>query len=71
MYTTIEASIENGQIKGGEARSLPAHARVLITLLEPLSEQTEHPKYDFSALAGKLQWRGDAVKVQRNLRDEW
>ena len=28
-------------------------------------------KYDFSDLAGKLQWRGDAVAEQRRLRDEW
>jgi hypothetical protein len=29
------------------------------------------PKYDFSDLAGKLQWRGDAVAEQRRMRDEW
>ena len=29
------------------------------------------PRYDFSDLAGKLQWRGDAVAEQRRLRDEW
>ncbi|MCB0544071.1 MAG: hypothetical protein KDC61_00260 [Saprospiraceae bacterium] len=28
-------------------------------------------KYDFSDLAGKLQWKGDAVAEQRKLRDEW
>lgn len=27
--------------------------------------------YDFSDLAGKLQWRGDAVTEQRKMRDEW
>ncbi len=27
--------------------------------------------YDFSDLAGKLLWRGDAVATQRQLRDEW
>ena len=26
---------------------------------------------DFSDLAGRLQWRGDAVWQQRELRDEW
>ncbi len=30
-----------------------------------------NPKYDFSDLAGKLQWRGDAVAEQRRMRDEW
>ncbi|MBN2390022.1 MAG: hypothetical protein JXR84_04840 [Anaerolineae bacterium] len=27
--------------------------------------------YDFSNLAGKLSWHGDAVATQRQLRDEW
>ena len=29
------------------------------------------PIFDFSDLAGKLQWKGDAVEEQRRLRDEW
>jgi hypothetical protein len=33
MYTTIEADIKNGKITGAEAEKLPAHAHVLITLL--------------------------------------
>jgi hypothetical protein len=28
-------------------------------------------RYDFSDISGKLQWEGDAVSVQRKLRDEW
>jgi hypothetical protein len=28
-------------------------------------------KYDFSDLAGRLTWRGNAVAVQKELRDEW
>ena len=28
-------------------------------------------KYNFSELAGRLQWKGDAVREQRILRDEW
>ena len=32
----------------------------------------EEPKnYDFTDLAGRLQWSGDAVAEQRRLRDEW
>lgn len=31
----------------------------------------EKPGYDFSDLAGRLTWQGDAVAVQRTLRDEW
>ena len=32
---------------------------------------SEKPKYDFSDLVGRLTWQGDAVTVQRVLRDEW
>jgi hypothetical protein len=32
---------------------------------------TKRRKYDFSDLAGKLEWKGDALKEQRKLRDEW
>lgn len=28
-------------------------------------------QYDYSDLAGRLQWRGDAVAEQRRLRNEW
>lgn len=34
------------------------------------SESIER-SYDFSDLAGRLQWQGDAVEAQRSLRDEW
>jgi len=39
MYTTIEADIENGQIKGSETGRIPARAHVLITLLGAPSKQ--------------------------------
>ena len=28
-------------------------------------------KYNFDDLIGKLEWKGDAVSVQRELRNEW
>ena len=37
----------------------------------PLREKPRKKAYDYTNLAGKLQWRGDAVKEQRKLRDEW
>jgi hypothetical protein len=30
----------------------------------------DEPGYDFSDLAGRLTWQGDAVTVQRTLRDK-
>ncbi|NLX25869.1 MAG: hypothetical protein GXY61_07915 [Lentisphaerae bacterium] len=70
MYTTIEADIENGQVKGPEANKLPVRAHVLITFLRK-PDEAQSIKYDFSEVAGKLKWTGDAVMEQRNLRDEW
>jgi len=28
-------------------------------------------QYDFSDVAGKLEWQGDAIQEQRKIRDEW
>jgi len=45
---------------------------VIILPLETSSASKPTVKnYDFSNLAGKLEWHGDAVAAQRSLRDEW
>jgi len=41
--------------------------RVTVVPLQEVRKQT----FDFSDLAGKLTWAGDAVAEQRRLRDEW
>ncbi len=70
MYTTIEVDIENGRIKGPESRVLPATAHVLITLLnQPVAKNPDWAVIE--PLLGKLKLRCDAVKAQRELRDEW
>ncbi|MGD1906076.1 MAG: hypothetical protein ACFB0C_08800 [Leptolyngbyaceae cyanobacterium] len=33
--------------------------------------QVPSPNYDFSDLVGRLTWQGDAVAIQRSLRDDW
>ena len=68
MYTSIEAELENGRVKSPELEKLPAVAHVLITWL---ASSGKKGTADFSELAGKLKWTGDAVKEQRKLRDEW
>jgi hypothetical protein len=35
------------------------------------SKKKPDKKYDFSDLAGKLRWNGDALKTQKALRNEW
>lgn len=39
-------------------------------ILVPFREN-EPKKYDFTDLVGKLQWKGDPVKIQRRMRDAW
>lgn len=39
-------------------------------ILVPFREG-ERKKYDFSDLVGKLRWKGDPVKIQRRMRDDW
>ncbi len=41
--------------------------RVIVVPLQKAQKQT----FDFSDLAGKLTWTGDAIAEQRKLRDEW
>ena len=43
MYTTIEADIDNGYVKGPESKGLPPKAHVLITLLS--TENMQRPKF--------------------------
>lgn len=70
MYTTIEADLDNGRVTGPETAKLPAHAQVLITLLQQPAEKK--PDWDaIKPLLGKLKLRVDAVEWQRNIRSEW
>jgi len=41
------------------------HLKVIVLVAEKAK------KYDFSDVAGKLEWQGDAVQEQRKIRDEW
>ena len=46
-----------------------------VTIIRPSStavkEELIKRPYDFSDLAGALEWEGDAVTQQRLLRDKW
>lgn len=47
--------------------------RKLEVIVMPIDEEAKktEKKYDFSDFFGKLEWKGDALKEQRKLRDEW
>jgi len=43
----------------------------IVVIINPVEEKHKVGNYDFSDLAGKLTWQGNAVATQRELRDEW
>ena len=45
------------------------HLRVILLIGEKINSINQ--KYDFSDVAGKLEWQGDAVQEQRKISDEW
>ena len=50
---------------------LPAGPIELVVVLGSGPQQGNDSKYDFTDLSEKLSWQGDAVAMQRRLRDEW
>lgn len=53
-------------------RRLAAVEVNVVVVLNPVSlDGKQKASYQFSDLAGRLTWQGDAVAIQRNLRDEW
>ena len=63
---------ETGQLKIDLPTNLEAGKVDLVVIVNPVTEKNkEQNNYDFSDLAGKLSWQGDAVATQRKLRDEW
>lgn len=61
----------DGHLKLDLTTQLPEGDVELVVVINPASELPGVRTYDFSDLAGKLSWRGDAVANQRSLRDEW
>ena len=43
----------------------------VVMVLNPVKKKMSQRKYDFSDIAGKLEWSGDSLSIQRSLRDEW
>jgi hypothetical protein len=49
---------------------LPAGPVELVLVLGSAA-RSNGANYDFTDIVGRLQWKGDALWEQRNLRDEW
>lgn len=69
---SVKGVYQNGQIKFAETIDIEKEIPVIITFLEDVEvEDEEKNRYQFSDLAGRLEWDGDPVTQQRALRDEW
>jgi Fe2+ transport system protein B len=63
---------ESGYLNINIPTQLTAVEVNVVVVLNPVPATNEQNfKYDFSDLAGRLTWKGDAVTMQRSLRDEW
>ena len=63
---------DTGQLKIELPTNLKTGKVDLVVIINPSAEKDmRQNNYDFSDLAGKLSWQGDAVATQRNLRNEW
>jgi len=72
----VESTVKNGNYSSASEVILAAfkllNKQEVSVFLNPiLSEAMPTQSYDFSDLVGRLTWRGDAVTMKRNLRDEW
>ena len=72
----VQSTVRNGRYSSASEVILAAlrllKEREVLVVLNPSSSEVEQKSsYDFSDLVGQLTWRGDAVIMQRNLRDEW
>ena len=72
----VQLTVKNGRYSSASEVILAAlrllKERENLVVLNPVSsEEKQKSRYDFSDLVGRLTWQGDAVTMQRNLRDEW
>ena len=69
LTTTID---ESGYLNLNIPTQLAAGEVNIVVVLNPVSsEGQQKSSYDFSELVGRLTWQGDALLMQRTLRDEW
>ena len=63
---------ESGYLNLNIPTQLAAGEVNIVVVLNPVSsEGQQKSSYDFSDLVGRLTWQGDALIMQRTLRDEW
>ncbi|WRH65681.1 MAG: type II toxin-antitoxin system ParD family antitoxin [Planktothrix sp. GU0601_MAG3] len=72
----VQSTVKNGKYSSASevilaALQLLKEQEILGVMNPVLSESKQKSNYDFSDLVGRLNWQGEAVIIQRHLRDEW
>ncbi|SKB14113.1 putative Antitoxin ParD [Planktothrix sp. PCC 11201] len=72
----VQSTVKNGKYSSASevilaALQLLKEQEILAVINPVLSEGEQKSNYDFSDLVGRLNWQGEAVIIQRHLRDEW
>ncbi|TAG15588.1 MAG: type II toxin-antitoxin system ParD family antitoxin [Oscillatoriales cyanobacterium] len=67
----VQSTVKNGRYSSASEVILAGlrllKEREILVVLNPVSSEGKQTP----SLVGRLTWRGDAVTMQRNLRDEW
>ena len=61
----------DGHLRLDLMTNLPEGKIDLILIINSTPKDDNEKKYNFSDLLGKLSWKGNAVAIQRELRNEW
>ncbi len=72
----VQSTVKTGRYSSASevvlaALQLLKEREILLVWHPDSSDGKQKPSYDFSDLIGRLSWQGDALTMQRNLRDEW
>lgn len=65
---TVRGKIDKDGVLSIKHPSFVSQKEVEVTVI---FEESSSNQYDFSDLAGKLSWKGNALDWQKQLRDEW
>jgi hypothetical protein len=68
----VKASIDSkGRLKLDIPTALRKGEVEIVMVVEYSDDKAVPVRYDFSDIAGKLKWSGNALQAQKALRDEW